>query len=204
MASQAWAHPYSDKEIRVYYEQGHHDHVLASIAKTVRERFSTPAQHDKQVVIFDVDEVSLSPYPFFEHVTRNGSSWRKIHECPNGAAIYYQFLKHIQLPPFEHIYCLYRHFVDLGYKIIFLTYRPYEVREETLHNLRAVGYVDFDRLITPPAEPLALSGGAFKEQARIQLTAEGYEIVCCLDDYEENLQGAYVGHAVKIPSYFHR
>src|SRR5476651_1323758 len=51
---------------RAYYEDGAYERDLAEIVSTVQGRFSQLAVHDKQVVIFDIDDVALSSYPVFK------------------------------------------------------------------------------------------------------------------------------------------
>jgi len=185
----------------VHYEHGAHEAELASIAATVRAQFSTHAAHDQQVVIFDVDDVALSCYPFFKDIIQNGHVWEEFLQSPNSLDIYHEFLHRAQLPAFTPLLQLYQHFISLGYKIIFLTSRKYDIYDLTLQNLHSAGYIGFERLIMRSEEDIKIRGGRFKERARTALVKEGYEIVCTIDDAEANLQGAYVGHAVKIPNY---
>jgi len=42
--------------------------------------------------------------------------------------------------------------------------------------------------------------GTYKDDERIKLTNQGYEIVCCVDDLAKQLNGLYTGYAVKVPN----
>ena len=54
------------KAVEHHYENGGYHEDLQKIVAAVREYFSYPALHNKQVIIFDVDEVALSIYPWFK------------------------------------------------------------------------------------------------------------------------------------------
>ncbi len=109
-----------DQHITTHYESGTHDKELAAITQRVKIQFSLPALHDKQVILFDIDDTALSCYPFFKHIIQHGYVW---DEYLRSASMdtYYEFLRSTQLPAFTPIRELYQHFIDLGYKVIFLT-----------------------------------------------------------------------------------
>jgi predicted secreted acid phosphatase len=174
---------------RAYYEDGGYDRDLAAIVTTVQAQFSQPAEHDKQVVIFDVDDVALSAYPFF-----------KAHDFGLAWTTWCSTVQEGKLPAVEQMKALYQYFQKLGYKIVFITSRSSKFHEATHNNLITVGYTNFERLITRGIDQEKMHGAHFKEQERTKLVQEGYEIVCCIDDLENNLKGAHVGYAVKIPN----
>lgn len=178
--------------IELHYEQGGYAQELEQIVQEVQARFSAPAAHAKQVIIFDIDEVALSAYPWYKErdfgMTRD---W--LFHC-------WRFKT---FPATPAIKALYDYFRNLGYAIVFLTARYYEFYEPTRNNLIAEGYTTFDHLITRSLEQATMPIGAFKELARSQLVEKGYEIVCCIDDNIAGLQGKHVGHPVKIPNYLY-
>jgi len=180
------------KTIIHHYENGGFQQELHQVVASVRDRFPDRASHDKQVVIFDVDEVALSMYHLF-----------KENDFGMPGEYYFNCLRTKTFAALLPIKELYEHFKDLGYTIIFLTSRKHEFYEKTRENLIEVGYSHFDRLITRSQEESSMPSSLFKEQARLKLTQEGYEIVCCVDDLEANLQGAHVGYPVKIPNYIY-
>ncbi len=189
-----------DKILVIHYESGAHDKELETITATVRTQFATYATHDKQIILFDIDDTALSCYPFFKEVTQKGHVWNEYLQSHSMDG-YYEFLRSVQLPAFAPMLQLYQHFINLGYKVMFLTARKDHAYDVTLRNLHAVGYTNFERLIMLTEKDYNVSGAKFKEQTRIQLFEEGYEIVCTLDDANGNLQGSHVGYAVKIPNY---
>jgi len=178
--------------IEFHYEQGGYAKELQQIAQEVRARFSAPAAHAKQVIIFDIDEVALSAYP-----------WYKERDFGMTTDWLFHCWRFKTFPATPAIKALYDHFRDLGYAIIFLTARYYEFYEPTHNNLRAEGYTEFERLITRSPEEVGMPVGAFKELARSRLVEQGYEIICCIDDNSAALQGKHVGHPVKIPNYLY-
>jgi hypothetical protein len=189
------------EKLSEHYESGAHEAELASIAAAVQAQFSTRAAHDQQVVIFDIDDVAFCCYPFYKNVVEQGYVWEEFLQRSDSLDSYHDFLHHVQLPAFTSMLQLYQHFVSLGYKIIFLTSRKYDVYDLTVQNLHVAGYIGFERLIMRSEEDVKIRGGRFKERARTALVQEGYDIVCTIDDAEANLQGAHVGLAVKIPNY---
>lgn len=178
--------------VRHYYENGGYEADLKNIVSSVRALFMHPAQHAKQVVIFDVDETALSIY-----------QWYKENDFGISYAVYCYVLREQKLPATPQIKELYEHFRSLGYAIIFLTARSEHLYEKTRNNLITEGYTTFEHLITRSKEEAHLPLGVFKESVRCRLVQQGYEIVCCIDDNHKALQGLHVGHPVKIPNYLY-
>jgi len=177
--------------VQEYYEGDGYKQDLDKIVKVVCAQFAQPALHNKQVIIFDVDEVALSMY-----------NWFKERDFGMTSEFYYPGLRVKHFPAVPQIKVLYDYFKNLGYTIIFLTGRYDEVYESTRINLIAEGYTEFEYLITRSSEE-DLPVGVFKELARLKLVEQGYEIMCCIDDNSSCLQGKHVGYTVKIPNYLY-
>ena len=91
------------EQIRHYYENGDYETDLKNIVSDVRARFMHPAQHAKQVVIFDVDETALSIY-----------QWYKENDFGISYALYCYVLREQKLPATLQIKELYEYFRSLG------------------------------------------------------------------------------------------
>lgn len=175
-----------------YHEMGDFACDLETIVTNVMDRFSTPAVHAKQAVIFDVDDTALSNYTVLKALdfTFEFPTWE---HC----------LRTQHLPAIAPIHRLYNHFKDRNYTIIFLTSRPERLRNVTIENLAQAEYHGYERLIMHPEKDTITHRASFKEHERTKLAQEGYEIICTLDDQDVYLRGEHVGYAVKIPNKFY-
>ena len=179
-------------EVKDYYESGKYDEELNEVIKNAREQFQEVEYNENSVVIFDVDETTLSNYGLaelmgFGYVYEMNKKWNK----------------ELKAPAIPQVKELYDFLIEKGAKIVFLTGRNIPEYEVTYKNLKQEGYEVFDTLITQREYEYELSAQEFKSSKRKELIEKGYEIIGTVGDQWSDLNGEYHGIQVKIPNYLY-
>jgi len=173
-----------------YQENGGFHRDAAEAVKKAKEEFDKITPDKKSAVIFDVDETSLSNYPFdkewdFGYVQKYWDMW----------------VDSAKAPAVPEVFELYKYLVNRGFRIIFLTGRKNYQYYATMENLVKVGYEKFDTLIVKDQNYYDSLAVKYKSDKRTELTAKGYDIVGTVGDQWSDLKGPYHGIQVKIPDY---
>lgn len=114
---------------------------------------------------------------------------------------------HRQMPAIAEVLDLYHELVNLGFKIVFVTARPFPFAVQTRRNLIDVGYTKFEQLLTralddkhSSSREMYMSISKFKRRKWQQLLQEGYVIVGSVGNNETDF-GPETGYAVRLPNY---
>ncbi|HED05519.1 MAG TPA: hypothetical protein ENI61_02405 [Ignavibacteria bacterium] len=173
-----------------YHSSGQYNKDLNKVVKNAEDQFNKLTIKKNDAVVFDIDETTLSNYEFdkaggFGYVR---SLWGK-------------WVESAKLPAIPQVKKLYNYLVKRNVKIIFLTGRRDYHYNATLKNLKNVGYVSFDTLITRTPSEFKMTALDYKSRVRIELTHKGYHIIGDVGDQWSDLRGPYHGIQVKIPDY---
>jgi predicted secreted acid phosphatase len=106
-------------------------------------------------------------------------------------------------PAINQTLATYNMLVQRGYRVVFLTGRSHVVTDITAINLKRVGYVHYDLLITRSDAELNLTAAVFKTNRRAQLAQHGYNIVANFGDQWSDVAGDCSGFRVKLPNYIY-
>jgi acid phosphatase len=175
-----------------YYESGLYQEDLSEIVGCALKHFEKVPVTGNETVIFDVDDTVLSNYAdsksiSFGYVPKMSHEW----------------VLQADAPAIIETKNLYDYLVKKGFKIVFITGRKYNEHEPTVKNLKAQGFMTFDKLIVRQKHEIGMTAEKYKSGRRKQLTEEGYKIVGCIGDQESDLRGGYSGHQVKVPNYMY-
>lgn len=146
----------------------------------------------KPAIILDIDETSLSNYHNLLTLDFGGTpeDVRRYQDRGEDPALLptlalYQFAK-------KH---------DIA--VIFLTGRIEEERNDTIRNLKKVGYSNWDGLILRDGPYRNAPAAVYKSSMRKKLTHDGYQIIMNIGDQESDFRGGYSGRNYKLPNPFY-
>lgn len=177
-----------------YYLSGGHDAELRGIIAPAIEHFKKLTVNPNDVIVFDVDETSLSNFEIFRasHYVFDADSYNKQLETESSPAIQ---------PSLE----LYNFLKEKGFKIFFITGRDYNDFNytHTLGNLKKSGYTNIDTLILRPAEFKNSTAQEYKSTIRQRLTNKGYNFIGNVGDQWSDMVGGNAGYMVRITNYMY-
>ena len=179
-------------EVAKYYESGQYEKDLTKIIAEAKEKFSSVKLEPNSAVVFDIDETTLDNY---EAIKQIGFGFEKIS--------WDEWVEKSIAPAIPQVKSLYDYLVQRGFKIIFITGRKDYQYNSTFKNLKSVGYVEFDTLITRGRNEHVTTAVEFKSQKRNELVAKGYEIVGCVGDQFSDCEGQNCGIIIKLPNYLY-
>lgn len=187
------------QEICDYYEtittenksQFQHDctKICDQAIKDIESKLSSPNENKIYAFIFDIDETSLSNYPFCKErkfETKHGQSddYRMQGICPaiKPVLLLHQFLRNNK--------CF----------MVFISSRHEKLTEVTRRNLEEQGY-HVDEIYLMPAEPYKRRDpvGPWKESVRKEISNR-FEIIGNIGDSETDFVGEYNGMKIKLPN----
>ncbi|PKL82606.1 MAG: hypothetical protein CVV24_09230 [Ignavibacteriae bacterium HGW-Ignavibacteriae-3] len=180
------------KAVQSYYESGEYDRECSKIIDEAINYLDKENITEKSVVIFDVDETSLSNYQYTKKIGFGfiPKSWDE--EQLKGDA-----------PAIKSTKRFYDYLVSRNIRVVFLTGRDEDALESTRRNLIEQGYAKFDTLIVRSENEKKLSAEKFKPVKRKDLIDKGYEIIASLGDQESDFAGENTGYKIKLPNYLY-
>jgi acid phosphatase len=143
----------------------------------------------KRAVVFDIDETTLDNYEYYEN---NGFCYFKDR--------WSEWVDSAKAPRIEPIFRVYRHALDKGYRIFFITGRHERSRASTERNLKNAGYSIYESLIMRDQTNAHDTALVYKSRAREKLTRKGYKIILNVGDQYSDLLGGYSKHILKLPN----
>ncbi len=179
--------------VKDYYESGKFDEEVDSIVSEAIEKLENITVTEKSVVIFDVDETSLSNYEYAKKLGF-GYTWRSWDE----------WVKSAKAKAIPGVKKLYDYLISRKIKVIFLTGRTAEQCEATKTNLVNEGYTEFDTLICRTGNEANLKTIVYKSKIIEKLTGLNYEIIACLGDQPEDVKPSGCKLKILIPNYLYR
>lgn len=176
-----------------YYETDKYYNELNSILEDVKEYFKNYNNKPNDVVVFDVDETTLSNYFYIKSIDfgYEPKLWEDWQDKGEADAI----------TPVKNLYDI---LIEKGIKVIFITGRSTSNYEATYKNLINVGYTNFDTLICRKPIDSYTSMADFKYAMRKQISVNGYNIIANIGDQETDFTGGYNGKIVKLPNYIYK
>lgn len=160
------------------------DYVNERIAKN-----KTANHPQKLAVILDIDETSLSNYPYMV----------KRAFLYNKAQINTEILA-AQGEAIKPTLAFYRYLIKNHVAVFFVTGRKEALRDATIKNLTSVGYRNWAGLYLAPDNYKNSSIIPFKSLTRAAITQQGYTIIASLGDQQSDLNGGYAEKTFKIPN----
>jgi len=175
-----------------YHDSGRYDKDVAAAVNKAIDEFKSVKVNNNSLVVFDVDETSLSNYEInkeldFGYVKDLWDSW----------------IDSAKAPAIKEVLKLYNYLNDRGIKTAFVTGRKSYQYDATYKNLFDAGYKKFDTLIVRTADEDSLTAEQYKSKIRIELTEKGYNITGVVGDQYSDLRGPDCGIIVKIPNYMY-
>lgn len=179
-------------DVAKYYESGQYEKDLTKIIAEAKEKFSSVKLEPNSAVVFDIDETTLDNY---EAIKQIGFGFEKIS--------WDEWVEKAIAPAIPQVKSLYDYLVQRGFKIIFITGRKDYQYNSSLKNLKSVGYVEFDTLITRGRNEHITTAVEYKSQKRNELVEKGYRIAGCIGDQFSDSEGANSGIRIKLPNYLY-
>lgn len=180
--------------VSAYYSSGSYDAELRGIIAPAMEHFKNMTPGAKDVVVFDVDETSLSNFEIFRasHYIFDAFSYNKQLENESSPAV-------------QPVLELYNFLKEKGFKVFFITGRDYNDFNytHTLGNLQKSGYSNIDTLILRPVEFKKSTAEEYKSTIRQKLANEGYNFVGNVGDQWSDMAGGNAGYMVRITNYMY-
>jgi predicted secreted acid phosphatase len=176
-----------------YYETDKYYNELNYILADLKEYFKNYNNKPNDVVVFDVDETTLSNYFYIKSIDfgYEPKLWAEWQDKGEADAI----------TPVKNLYDI---LIEKGIKVIFITGRSTSNYEATYKNLINVGYTNFDTLICRKPIDSYTSMADFKYAIRKQISANGYNIIANIGDQDTDFTGGYNGKIVKLPNYIYK
>ncbi len=182
-------------ELKTYHDSGKYSD---DISRTVNQAMSylrfRVNQNDrltnpkKLAIVLDIDETSLSNYNDMLRLNFGGTP--KDVDRAEGAG---------HDPAIEQTLALYNFAKQHHIAVFFITGRHPDIRQNTITNLTATGFKDWEDLYMKPADYNKKSVVPFKSHVRKEIAAKGYDIVLNVGDQESDLKGGYSDMAFKLP-----
>lgn len=152
-----------------------------------------PEGDGKDVVVFDIDETSLSNLPYYRNHKYGG-------EIYNNTA-FNLWVDEGKAPAVPAILQLFNNLQAANFGIVFLTGRPESQRSITTKNLESAGYKNWTQLILKSPGEGGTTAAVYKSKKRTELNAQGYHIYSSVGDQWSDITGPYVGNRTfKVPN----
>ena len=179
-------------QIANYYESGDYEKELTEIINDAKEKFAKIELLPNSVVILDIDETALDNYEAIKNI---GYGYEK--------KLWDEWLEKAVAPAIPQVKDLYDFLLQKKFKIIFITGKKDYQYNATLKNMKSVGYVEFDTLITRRKDEYKIKSAQYKSQKRKELAENGYVIAGCVGDQLTDCEGENCGIVVKLPNYLY-
>jgi acid phosphatase len=183
------------EEIRTYVAAGKYREDVAAVAAEaqawIEQRAAKRAPGERLAVVLDIDETTLSNWPFLLEQDFGGTD-----------AAWDAWFAAAKAPVIEPVREVFRAARKLGVEVLFITGRRERVRAGTEANLRVVGCGDFAALVMKPNEWKG-SAAVYKTAERKRLVAEGHVIIANLGDQQSDLAGGSAERTFKLPDPFY-
>jgi predicted secreted acid phosphatase len=180
------------KEVLNYYESGKYSNDLKDIISNAENEINKLNLPANSVVVFDVDETSLSNY----------EAIKKVH-FGYDRDMWDNWINEAHAPPIPEVKQFYDFVVLKKIKVIFLSSRMSSQYNATYSNLINAGYLTFDTLMLKDKSDVSFTSLEFKSKQRGMLTNKGYNIIAVIGDQESDLQGNYHDIQIKLPNYIY-
>jgi predicted secreted acid phosphatase len=139
--------------------------------------------------VLDIDESSLSNYD--KMVARNFVANKEQLRSEIAAA---------DSPAIKPMLLLYNDALQRGIEVFFVTGRKESERQDTIKNLKLIGFHTYSGLYLKPDNYNKPSIIPFKSQTRERIEIEGYKIIATIGDQQSDLKGGFAEKSFKLPN----
>ncbi len=161
------------------------------------------AHGEKNAVVLDIDETSLSNLRFYELNHFEPSPATGPCNLDAGPCSVHEWFSRPLAAPIQSALAFVRQAQSLGVAVFFITGRKEATREATEKNLRDAGYAGWQELVLRP-DGTAHGGAAdYKAPQRKRISEAGYRILINIGDQESDLAGGYAEKTFKLPNPFY-
>jgi len=176
--------------------------VLSEAQAYVEQRAS---QVTKPALVLDIDETSLSNFPWIladDFGFIDGGSCDALPKGPCGWRAWEGSARAEAIAP---TLALFNAAKAKGVAVFFVSGRrdTDEHRQATIKNLTAAGYEGWAGLSLRPLNDLKPSVVPYKSGERAKIAAQGYTIIANVGDQQSDLAGGYAERAYKVPDPFY-
>jgi acid phosphatase len=145
----------------------------------LRMRADHPHPHEKQALVLDIDETTLSNY---EEMIKGDFAYDK--------TVFDAWVETAKAPAIPGTLRLFKEAQRLGVSAFFITGRAESERAATELNLHSRGFQDWRELVLRQPTQASATAQAYKSAARAAIQSEGYKIVLNVGDQWSDLKGA--------------
>ncbi len=184
------------KHLINYYETGHYQGDVQKVIDHAKNYLQQRIQSNKLLtrpkklaVVLDIDETSLSNYPYMKKLDFGIDS-------PLLSSMIFES----EDPPIKPTLELFKYALQNHISIFFVTGRYEKMRTMTINNLKTAGYTGWTALFLKPSSYHQNSAIPYKTSVRKKITDEGYDIVLNIGDQKSDLDGGYADHTYKLPN----
>ena len=180
------------KNVIKYYESSAYSNDLENIISNAEDEINNIKLKTNSVVIFDIDETSLSNYENIKEIYFGYDSLK-----------WDNWINEAKAPAIPEVKKFYDYAISKKIKVVFLSSRKSSQYDATNRNLKHAGYLEFDTLILKDNSVSNQSSSEFKSKKRELLTQKGYEIIADIGDQASDLVGKFTGIQIKLPNYLY-
>lgn len=180
------------KAVQNYYESNEYEKDCNKIIDEAIKHLNEITIPEKPIVIFDIDETSLSNYDHIKEI-----------DFGYYYDIWLEWLKKsdaVAIPQTKRFYDL---LISKNIGIVFISGRNKDSYEATLKNLHSQGYTKYDTVIVRNENERNMTAAEFKLNKRKELTQKGFNIVANVGDQLSDFYGGYSGYVIKLPNYLY-
>jgi predicted secreted acid phosphatase len=182
-----------------YQENGEYQSDLNSQVSKARQYLAQRITENNQktnkqklAVVLDIDETTLSNYPFMKQHGFGGT----LEEFDNN-------LNQQVLPEIKPMKVFYQFAKQNNVAVFFVTGRCPNVKRATISNLKKSGYNHWQEIYFKPQNYQQSSVIPYKASIRKKITNEGYTVVESIGDQDSDLKGGYAEQTFKLPNPFY-
>lgn len=159
----------------------------------LNQRQAKGSSGEKLAVVFDIDETSISNYPYYVTTDFGYESAR-----------FDMWAMAANAAPIKPVLKLYNVARDLRYSVFFITGRSEPQRFATEQNLQKAGYKNWTGLTLRSSAEAGKKAADYKSAARKKIMDQGYRIVLNVGDQQSDLAGdPQAEMSLKLPNPFY-
>lgn len=182
-------------QILEFHESGEWETQVDEISAQAQTRLDEELPSaSRPAIVLDIDDTALSTFAVQRSL---GFGW-----VPDE---WDEWVRTANAPAHRGVLALYRHAIEKGVAVFFITGRREHLREATERQLRAAGYGRWVRLYMKPDDYAAPSVVPYKTGERRMIEKQGFDILVNVGDQWSDLDGGHSRATYKLPNpVYHR
>jgi acid phosphatase len=168
----------------------------------VEQRTARATSDEKLAIVLDIDETSVSNWKNF---AADDFGFFQLGACslqPKEPCGFDKWISDQAPDPIRPTLDLFNAAKEKNIKVFFVSARREDQRADTVKNLTAAGYKDWDDLVLKqPSDAPAV--GDYKTKARAAIEANGFKIIANIGDQDSDLSGGHAERTFKVPNPFY-